>query len=113
MILEEIENVLEEYDVHYQINDYLPEMYSWDYKNLSTEFSSECLNILMDKFKDTFKQVIAKNKFYGGSDAGYYAEKLGVPTIILVQVVYNRLINQMNGSILKVLWIILRFYRNG
>lgn len=82
MILEEIENVLEEYDVHYQINDYLPEMYSWDYKNLSTEFSSECLNILMDKFKDTFKQVIAKNKFYGGSDAGYYAEKLGVPTII-------------------------------
>ena len=63
MILEEIENVLEEYDVHYQINDYLPEMYSWDYKNLSTEFSSECLNILMDKFKDTFKQVIAKINF--------------------------------------------------
>ena len=38
MILEEIENVLEEYDVHYQINDYLPEMYSWDYKIYQLNF---------------------------------------------------------------------------
>lgn len=81
-ILGIIENILREYDVQYQIHDYLPEMYSWDYNDLSTEFSNECLSILEDRYNKTFDKSIEKNRFYGGSDAGYYAEKLGSPTII-------------------------------
>jgi acetylornithine deacetylase/succinyl-diaminopimelate desuccinylase family protein len=77
-----LKKVLGQTNISFEITDYLPGMYSWKYNNLKTEFSDKVVNSLEENYLNVTGNRIKSNLFYGGSDAGHYAEKLNTPVII-------------------------------
>ncbi|MBM7662282.1 acetylornithine deacetylase/succinyl-diaminopimelate desuccinylase family protein [Bacillus mesophilus] len=82
LILNILKELLNRTNVSYEIENYLPSMYSWKYNNLKTDFSELLVNRLKEDFYKVSNEEMKSNLFFGGSDAGHYAAKLNTPVFI-------------------------------